>query len=115
MTPEQAVSALAAIAHPIRLQVYRRLVQAGQAGLPAGQLSSELALANSTLSFHIKALHQAKLVHARPLSRFIYYSADYAMMNALLAYLTEHCCADQSMRCECTEVVGCTPTMGALS
>lgn len=99
MNKEQALTALSAIAQSARLDIFRCLVQAGPEGLAAGVLSESLQIANSTLSFHLKALTQANLVNARQESRFIYYSANYAQMNGLLAYLTENCCGGESTCC----------------
>ncbi len=75
------------------LTIFRTLVQAGQSGIPAGQLAKELNIPNATLSFHLKELTHAELVIARQESRFIYYSANFSTMNALIGYLTENCCA----------------------
>lgn len=88
-----AIKALAALAHESRLTIFRVLVQAGEPGLPAGQLAKDLSIPNATLSFHLKELAHAELVIARQESRFIYYSANFTTMNALLGYLTENCCA----------------------
>ncbi len=88
-----AIKALAALAQETRLTIFRVLVQAGEPGLPAGQLAKELNIPNATLSFHLKDLSNAELVIARQQSRFIYYSANFETMNALLGYLTENCCA----------------------
>ncbi len=88
-----AISALAALAHETRLTIFRTLVQAGESGLPAGQLAKELNIPNATLSFHLKELTHAELAIARQESRFIYYSANFETMNGLIDYLTENCCA----------------------
>lgn len=88
-----AVKALAALARGTRLTIFRVLVQTGKLGLSAGQLAKELSIPNATLSFHLKELTHAELIIARQESRFIYYSANFATMNALLGYLTENCCA----------------------
>jgi DNA-binding transcriptional ArsR family regulator len=88
-----AIKALAALAHETRLTIFRTLVQAGESGLQAGQLAKELGIPNATLSFHLKELTHAELVIARQESRFIYYSANFTTMNALIGYLTENCCA----------------------
>ncbi len=88
-----AIKALTALAHETRLTVFRVLVQAGETGVAAGQLAKELNIPNATLSFHLKELTNAELVTARQESRFIYYSANFETMNALLGYLTENCCA----------------------
>ena len=97
-----AIKALAALAQETRLTIFRVLIQAGESGLPAGQLAKELSIPNATLSFHLKELTHAELVIARQESRFIYYSANFATMKALLGYLTENCCVGIS--CSSTEV-----------
>lgn len=102
MEMDIAIKALAALAQETRLTIFRVLVQAGESGLPAGQLAKDLNIPNATLSFHLKELSHAKLVIARQESRFIYYSANFATMNALLDYLTENCCAGIS--CTSAEV-----------
>lgn len=100
METKAAVKALAALAQDTRLSIFRALVQAGASGLAAGMLAECLNVPNATLSFHLKELFNAGLITARQESRFIYYAADFAAMNALLAYMTENCCAgDQSACC----------------
>lgn len=99
METKLAVILLASLAQEARLTIFRSLVQAGPAGLSAGAISQALQIPNSTLSFHLKELSHAGMISARQESRFIYYSANYESMNALLAYLTENCCAGQTSCC----------------
>lgn len=68
------------------------LVQAGPEGIAASDLAQALAIPANTLSFHLKTLSHAGLVHSRQESRFVYYSANYEQMNSLLGFLTENCC-----------------------
>ncbi len=95
MNEKSAVTRLAALAHETRLALYRRLVQAGIAGLTPGELGAEFGLPPATLSFHLKELTHAGLLVARREGRFIYYAPDVAAMNALLGLLTENCCAGE--------------------
>ena len=76
-----------------RLAVFRLLVERGPAGYPAGEIGERLEIPGPTLSFHLKELAQAGLVTARKESRFVYYTANFEQMNALVAYLTENCCS----------------------
>lgn len=92
METNRAVEALAALAQPSRLAIYRELVQAGPAGQPAGAIGAALGLPAATLSFHLAQLARAGLVHGRQRGRFVIYSADFAAMNDLVGYLTENCC-----------------------
>jgi DNA-binding transcriptional ArsR family regulator len=102
-TPE-AVRALAALAQDTRLAIYRLLVQAGKEGFSVGMIADKLDLPGATLSFHLKELANAELIQGRQDGRFIYYSANYAQMNGLLAYLTENCCEGQGC-----EAAACVP------
>lgn len=92
MESDKVVRALAALGQPHRLRVFRALVVAGEEGLTPGTISEALALPAATLSFHLKELAAAGLVTQRRASRHLIYRADYAFMNALLGYLTDHCC-----------------------
>jgi DNA-binding transcriptional ArsR family regulator len=93
MEPTDIVTALGALAHETRLAVFRLLVQAGSGGLNPGFIAEQLQIAPSPLSFHLKELTRAKLIAARPEGRKIHYTANFDAMNALVAYLTENCCA----------------------
>lgn len=93
MESRSAVQSLAALAQETRLAVYRLLVQQGPSGMAAGEIAAQLNLAPATLSFHLKELAHAGLVRARQAGRFIFYAADFEAMNALLAFLTDNCCA----------------------
>jgi len=93
MNPTDTVKALAALAQETRLSIYRLLVEAGPTGLAAGKIAEEVGTPASTLSFHLKELANAGLARSRQDGRYVIYSANYAHMNALIAYLTENCCA----------------------
>ena len=93
MDNASAVSSLAALAQESRLAIFRLLVEAGPNGLSVGEIGAPLDIAPATLSFHLKELANAGLVASRQEGRFIYYSADYARMNALLGFLSQNCCA----------------------
>lgn len=99
MQTEQAVTALAALAQETRLDVYRLLVQAGPSGMAVSELGEAVGVAPATLSFHLKALAHAGLIAPRQLGRYIFYSADYAQMNALLGFLAENCCVADGAAC----------------
>ena len=96
METTQVVEALGALAQETRLAVYRMLVEAGPAGLPAGEISARLGLPPATASFHLAQLSRAGLLAARSQGRFVIYSADFARMNELLGFLTENCCGGAS-------------------
>lgn len=99
MEIKTAVTALSALAQETRLAAYRVLVAAGEQGLPAGEIASQLGVPPATLSFHLKELAHAGLVTSRNEGRFVIYAADYAAMTGLIGFLSEECCAGQPELC----------------
>ncbi len=95
METKDVLAALAAIAQESRLAVFRLLVQAGPEGMAASRIAEQLEIAPSSLSFHLKELTHAGLISPRSEGRFVIYSADIAVMNGLIGYLTENCCGGQ--------------------
>jgi ArsR family transcriptional regulator len=93
MKQESAVAALSALSSPHRLALFRLLIQCGREGMPAGAIADALNVPASSLSFHLTQLKSAGLVEAERRHRSIIYRADYPAMDALIAYLTENCCA----------------------
>jgi len=94
-----AVSALAALSHETRLDIYRLLVEAGPDGLAAGAIGERLGLAGPTLSFHLNHLKHAGLADCVRNGRSLIYSADYGSMSGLVSYLTENCCQGDPSAC----------------
>ena len=92
MENKTAVITLSALAQESRLTIYRTLVQAGPDGMAAGKISETTGIPPSSLSFHLKEMSYAGIVNSRQESRYIYYSANFKVMNELLAFLTENCC-----------------------
>jgi ArsR family transcriptional regulator, arsenate/arsenite/antimonite-responsive transcriptional repressor len=97
-TPD-ALQALAALSHAIRLEVFRLLVREGAIGLPAGQIAERLEVAPSTLSPHLAQLERAGLVTSSRDERRIIYAVNIEGMRALLTYLTEECCGGHPEVC----------------
>lgn len=96
MESTDVVKALAALAQASRLEVFRALVVAGEAGLTPGALSESLGVAANTLSFHLKELVHADLITQERNGRNLIYRAQFDHMNAVLAYLTQNCCQGQT-------------------
>ena len=88
-----ALASLAALGHESRLRAFRRLVEAGPVGMPVGELREFLELPAATLTAHLNVLRSAELVTDQREGRVIRVRAHSPQMNALLAYLTENCCA----------------------
>ncbi len=100
MRSAKVVKALAALAQPTRLAVYRLLVESGPAGMAAGRVAEKLNVSPAILSFHFKTLSHAGLVESRQEGRFVYYSANFAAMNGIVDYLTENCCGGNTDTCK---------------
>ncbi len=92
MESGEVVKALGALAHPVRLEVFRALVVSGPGGMTPGVMQEGLGIPATTLSFHLKELMQAGLVSSERASRNLVYRAAYDRMNGLLRYLTDNCC-----------------------
>ena len=92
MQSAEAIDALGALAQEHRLALFRLLVQAGDKGMAAGSLADALSVPNSSLSFHLAHLNRAGLIEQRRDGRSLIYTANYAAMNDLVAYLMENCC-----------------------
>ncbi|MBS3897108.1 metalloregulator ArsR/SmtB family transcription factor [Silanimonas sp.] len=95
MNAADVVTALAALAQSHRLAAFRRLVQAGPAGLTVGALREALDVPAATLSAHLNTLRRAGLVADTREGRAIRVRADFTRMALLLAYLTENCCGGE--------------------
>ncbi|OZI33221.1 transcriptional regulator [Bordetella genomosp. 1] len=106
MNEDQAISALAGLAHPQRLRTFRALVVAGPLGLTPSVLADQLGVARNALSFHLKELAHAGLVSVEQQGRNLIYRADFSQMNGLVGYLTEHCC--EGAPCEASANASCT-------
>jgi ArsR family transcriptional regulator, arsenate/arsenite/antimonite-responsive transcriptional repressor len=94
------VKALSALAQPTRLAIFRLLVICGPAGMAAGQLADTLQVSPANMSHHFRTLSHAGLILARQDGRFIYYAANFAAMNEILAYLSENCCGGNMEACK---------------
>lgn len=89
-----AAARLEALGNPTRLQIFRALVRAGDAGLPVGKLQAKLDLAASTLSHHLKALITVGLVTQERQMTTLICRTDYDAMRGLVDFLVAECCAD---------------------
>jgi predicted transcriptional regulator len=108
MEKQIIVTALDALAQETRLDIFRLLVPLGDGGMPAGKIGEQLGIPNATLSFHLQQLKHAGLVSTQRKGTQIIYMANYAMMNGVLAYLTENCCQGQAENCVQSSVCDCS-------
>ena len=109
MKSNEATAALGALSHETRLAAFRKLVEAGPDGISVGELRDHLDIPGATLTAHLHILRGADLVVDEREGRVIRIRANYDQMNALIAYLTENCCAGQA---DCGPGAACTPKRG---
>lgn len=95
---EKTAACLEALGNPTRLAIYRMLVRAGEDGKSVGQIQAELSIPASTLSHHMKHLELVGLVDRQRVGTTHTCSANYLVMNGVLAYLAEECCAESSTK-----------------
>lgn len=93
MNPQLAARCLEKLGNPTRLEVFRLLVRAGPDGLSVGEIQEHLDIPGSTLSHHVAHLVNAGLVHQEREGRVLRCRPDYALMDALVRFLTEQCCS----------------------
>lgn len=96
MKISDATRQLAALGHETRLAIFRLLVEAGPEGLHASAMGERLELPAATLSFHLAHLSRAGLIAGARDGRFIRYTARFAAMDDLIAFLTHNCCQGRS-------------------
>ena len=87
-----AAELLAALGHESRLSIFRLLVEAGPDGLFPTAIGEQLGMPPATLSFHLAHLSRVGLIRGQKESRFIRYSAEFSIMDELIAFLTSNCC-----------------------
>ncbi|KMO20065.1 ArsR/SmtB family transcription factor [Methylobacterium platani] len=107
MDERQAVAAFAALGQEHRLRIVRALVEAGPDGLAAGVLAGQVGVSGTNVSFHLKELSRAGLIRSRRDGRSVIYSAAFAGLSGLIAFLLRDCCQGRP------EV--CTPAVDALA
>ena len=88
---EESRQLLKALAEPIRLEVIHALALGERC---VCDLTGDLKLSQSKLSFHLRVLREAGLVTDRQSGRWIYYRLEPDALEALEAWLAElrrHC------------------------
>lgn len=99
METSEVIDALSALAQESRLSAFRLLVGAGPEGLAAGEIAEALGVAPATLSFHLKMLSHAGLIHSQREGRSIRYMASFDVMGELVDFLTSNCCGGDPGSC----------------
>jgi DNA-binding transcriptional ArsR family regulator len=115
MSVSHALSALAALGQPTRLEIFRLLMRCEPGGLAAGAIAEEIGCPQNTLSSHLGILARAGLVRGTRDGRSIVYQANINGMRALMTFLLTDCCDGHPELCNLQIALrdkggGCTPT-----
>ncbi|NML06277.1 metalloregulator ArsR/SmtB family transcription factor [Sphingomonas sp. G-3-2-10] len=100
METNSALAALAALAHPTRLDTFRLLVRHEPDGLTTGALVAASGLSQSTLSTHLAVLAKAGLVTAEKRGRQQVQRASIDTLRSLMTFLAKDCCQGRPELCE---------------
>lgn len=100
MEVNTALEVFAALSQESRLWAFRILVQAGPAGLCAGDIADALGSRQNTMSSHLKRLNACGLIEGRRDGRHVIYNANYNTVSSLVFFLLEDCCAGNAGACD---------------
>ena len=96
MQISNAAKQLEALGHETRLAIYHNLCKTGKEGLSVGKIKEMIDVPASTLSHHITKLVMSGLVTRSRQGRMLICAPDQAKMDALVMYLADNCCGDDS-------------------
>ena len=89
----------AALAHDLRLRIFRLLVATGPDGLAAGEIGEKLDVGASTLSAHLAQLERVGLLRSHREHRRIIYAIDTEGTQGLVSFLVDDCCGGRPELC----------------
>ena len=87
---------MGALGAPVRLEIYRLLIRAGETGMTITHIQQRTGIARSTLSHHLRRLVEGGLVSTEKSGASLICRANYAAMNTLVGYLSDECCVDEA-------------------
>ncbi|WP_404476891.1 ArsR/SmtB family transcription factor [Novosphingobium sp. BL-52-GroH] len=99
METDSALSILAALAHPTRLDAFRLLVQHEPGGLSTGALVEASGLTQSTFSTHLGVLAKAGLVLSEKRGRQQIQRANIDALRGVMLFLARDCCQGRPELC----------------
>lgn len=99
MKSTSALDVLSALAHPTRLDAFRRLVRSEPDGLSTGQLVDASGLTQSTFSSHLAILVGAGLVLPEKRGRQMIQRANIEVLRNLMLFLAKDCCGGRADLC----------------
>jgi DNA-binding transcriptional ArsR family regulator len=113
MDKSAALTAFSALSQSSRLDAFRLLVQAGDAGMLAGEIAEALDAKQNTMSTNLSVLMAAGLLRNVREGRAIRYFANMDGLQGLLGFLLQDCCGGRPELCRplIEDITcGCAPT-----
>ena len=104
LSPAHAVSVLAALAQPTRLEIVRLLLKHEPVGITAGVIADTIGAPHNTISTHLAILVRAGLLRSAREGRTIIYRADIEGMRGLVDFLVHDCCDGHPELCNLLDV-----------
>lgn len=89
----EVLESFSSLSQETRLRVFKLLIEYGREGLIPGKIAEKLKIPDNTLSFHLSHMSKANLVTSKKEGRSITYFANTDLIEDLIGYLTENCCA----------------------
>jgi ArsR family transcriptional regulator len=89
----EATEAFSSLSQETRLKVLKLLIEYGRDGTVPGKIAEELEIPANTLSFHLSHMSKAGLVTSKKNGRSVTYFANTDLIEDLIGYLQENCCA----------------------
>lgn len=99
MEPTIYSDALAALAHPGRMEIFRLLVRRYPNSLQPSEIADCLRMRRNTLSTHLTVMKRARLLTTLREGRGVFCQVDLAAVGDLVRYLTADCCRGRPDLC----------------
>ena len=99
MDDEAAVQCTAALAHEVRMRMFRHLMELGPSGAVAGEIVAALHTSKTGASFHFKELQRAGLIRSTREGRNIRYAIHIEQVRKLFSHLLARCCSGKPKQC----------------
>jgi hypothetical protein len=104
MQTAAAAEALSALTDPKCLTLFRMLVRAGPAGIPAGVIERETGTETGEMATQLADLCGVGLVVVRQDEAITTYAANMSGTRELVGFLIEDCCGGQEQICSLIDV-----------
>lgn len=95
MEEKRVAQCLEALSNETRLKIFRYLVRVGRQGAPVGDIQKQFNIPNSTLSHHLARMIRVNMVIQERHGRILTCTANYELMDNILAFLNENCCQEE--------------------